>query len=838
MFPRPWAFLSLLSSVVSLERIQTPLQGRRACLGIAVILLMLCCGWTPVAAQTPEWKWMSGSSTVPCTTVNSNTICEQVGVFGAPGIPATGNVPGSRLGAAGWTDSNGILWLFGGGEENADGASFSDFNDLWAFDPSSLEWTWMGGSSTGGASGVYGTMGFADPANVPGARQSAANWTDSSGNFWLFGGSGVDSLGKSGALNDLWEFSPITRQWTWVGGSSTVPSPFGGQPGVYGALGIPATGNIPGGRSAAATWTDRSGNFWLFGGSGTDSAGNSGTLNDLWEFFPSTQQWAWMGGSSVMTCTTTSGTFKVTTCGQPAVYGSLGNPAPGNVPESLTSTATWTDNNGNLWLFGGQGEPTVVVEGQLILLEVSDLNELWEYNPSAREWAWMGGGSASSGYGVYGILGVPAPGNFPGDRSGAASWTDSGGNVSLFGGSGFASASSQGGALNDLWQFDPSSVEWTWVGGSSSLTCPPPPVPPNYAPASPCGQSGSYGVLGTPAAANIPGGRNSATTWTDSSGNLWLFGGLGFDSSGDYGYLNDLWEYQVNAPGALPTVTITAKSISRLYGQANPSLNSVIYRGFLNGDGPSSLSGVLTCTTTATQASPAGTYPITCSGLSSPNYSVNFAPGTLNVTPAPLSITANSATKILDAPLPSFSANYAGFVNGDGPSSLTGTLSCTSTANATSPVSSYAITCAGQSSKNYAITYSSGSLKIIYEPGGICDKDLGHSILQPINVDGSSVFNQGKTIPVKFRVCDANGVSIGTPGVVASLSLTQILSRTVTGVEQKSSSTSSGTSFNWVSSAQEWTFNLSTSNQQAGNSYVYMILLNDGSTITFQYGLK
>ena len=836
MFPGPRAVFSAVFSVASRQPLHTRVGIRPARSSIAAMLLMLCCRWIPLAAQTPEWIWVSGSSTVPCSTVNGSTICEQAGVYGTLGIPAAGNVPGSRSGAVGWTDSIGNHWLFGGGEETADGTSFSYFNDLWEFDPSTVQWTWMGGSNTGGAQGVYGTLGVPDPANVPGARAYAARWTDANGNFWIFGGSGIDSLGKSGNLNDLWEFNQSNHQWTWVGGSSTLTGSFGGQPGVYGVLGSPAAGNIPGGRSSAATWTDSNGNFWLFGGSGSDSAGNSGTLNDLWEFDPSTHQWTWMSGSNVMTCTIISG-FK-NDCGQPAVYGTMGIPSVGNVPESLSSTATWTDSNGNLWLFGGEGKSTTVVDGPLIIIEVPILNELWMFNPSNDEWTWMGGGGGGTGLGTYGTLGVPAPGNFPGDRSGAASWTDSGGNVTLFGGSGFASASSQFGSLNDLWQFDPNNVEWTWVGGSSSLTCPPPPVPPNYALASPCGQPGSFGMLGIPAATNVPGGRDSTTTWTDSSGNLWLFGGNGFDSSGNLGSLNDLWEYQVNAPGVLPTVTVTAKSVSRLYGQANPSLNSVIYRGFLNGDGPSSLSGVLSCTTTATQASPVGTYSITCTGLSSSNYAVNFVPGTLSVTPAPLTITANDATKILNAALPTFSATYSGFASGDGPSSLTRTLSCTSTATATSPVGSYPITCAGQSSNNYAIAYTSGSLKIIYQPGGICDKDLGHSILLPISVDGSSVWNQGKTIPVKFRVCDANGVSIGTPGVVAGFNLTQIIAGTVTNVDEGVSSTSSDTSFRWDPNAQEWTFNLSTSNQAAGNTYVYAISLNDGSTITFQYGLK
>src|SRR5580698_4686755 len=79
--------------------------------------------------------------------------------------------------------------------------------------------------------------------------------------------------------------------WIWMGGSNTGGT--GGQSGVYGTLGTPAAGNIPGGRFDAVSWTDSSGNFWLFGGDGYDGAGNNGGLNDLWEFNPSTNRWTW-----------------------------------------------------------------------------------------------------------------------------------------------------------------------------------------------------------------------------------------------------------------------------------------------------------------------------------------------------------------------------------------------------------------------------------------------------------------------------------------------------------------------------------------------------------------
>ena len=90
------------------------------------------------------------------------------------------------------------------------------FNDLWKFDGS--EWTWMGGSDSPNQTGVYGTLGQASAANIPGARWGALSWSDKQGNFWLYGGQGADSTGNMGDLNDLWEYSG--GQWTWMEGPS------------------------------------------------------------------------------------------------------------------------------------------------------------------------------------------------------------------------------------------------------------------------------------------------------------------------------------------------------------------------------------------------------------------------------------------------------------------------------------------------------------------------------------------------------------------------------------------------------------------------------------------
>ena len=118
--------------------------------------------------------------------------------------------------------------------------------------------------------GVYGTLGTPDSTAVPSGRGGATTWTDSSGNFWLYGGQVPTSPPTGSGFNingadDIWEFNPSLGaygEWAWMGGSSTALN----QVAVYGALGTPAAGNTPGGRHGATGWTDTSAHFWLFSG--------------------------------------------------------------------------------------------------------------------------------------------------------------------------------------------------------------------------------------------------------------------------------------------------------------------------------------------------------------------------------------------------------------------------------------------------------------------------------------------------------------------------------------------------------------------------------------------
>ncbi|HET9836971.1 MAG TPA: MBG domain-containing protein [Candidatus Angelobacter sp.] len=287
-------------------------------------------------------------------------------------------------------------------------------------------------------------------------------------------------------------------------------------------------------------------------------------------------------------------------------------------------------------------------------------------------------------------------------------------------------------------------------------------------------------------------------------------------------------------PAAL---SVTADNASRLYGAPNPPFTGSIV-GIKNGDNITA-----TYATAATQASPVGTYAIVPT-LVDPdsklgNYTVTSTNGVLTINPAPLTILANDATKILNAPNPSFTASYKGFVLGETPAVLSGVLSCTTTALTNSPVGSYPITCSGQSSTNYSITYLPGTLHIIFAPGGLVDGEPSHVVLSPVAADGSSVFKAGRTVPIKFRVGDVNGNSIGTPGVVTSFLIIGVITGTVsTPVDLPPSSTNGDTSFRFDPIAQQWIFNLNTSGLSAGSTYIFQIGLADGSNITFQFGLR
>ena len=148
------------------------------------------------------------------------------------------------------------------------------------------------------------------------------------------------------------------------------------QNGNYGTQGTGTGTTAPGGRQAAVLWADSSGNIWLFGGFGLDSAGtgNAGPppagaiLNDLWEFNITTKQWTWVSGNNLANQTGTYGAEAIS---------NLSTGAATDMPGSRWGAVGWSDANSNLWFYGGWGYGTTTTD------PTGFLNDIWEYQHSS-----------------------------------------------------------------------------------------------------------------------------------------------------------------------------------------------------------------------------------------------------------------------------------------------------------------------------------------------------------------------------------------------------------------------------------------------------------------------
>jgi hypothetical protein len=158
-------------------------------------------------------------------------------------------------------------------------------------------------------------------------------------------------------------------------------------------------------------------------------------------------------------------------------------------------------------------------------------------------------------------------------------------------------------------------------------------------------------------------------------------------------------------------LTATAWSLSRAYGATNPTLG-LSYVGFVNGQDPSILTSSPIASTVATVSSPVGSYDIILSGGSAGDYNLTLVNGTLTITQATLTITANNQTRLYGATNPMLTISYAGFVNGENASALTSPPWLSTSATPASAVGSYAIVVHAGADANYQIMRVNGTLSV------------------------------------------------------------------------------------------------------------------------------
>jgi hypothetical protein len=212
-------------------------------------------------------------------------------------------------------------------------------------------------------------------------------------------------------------------------------------------------------------------------------------------------------------------------------------------------------------------------------------------------------------------------------------------------------------------------------------------------------------------------------------------------------------------------LTVTAANASRAYGAANPTFTDTI-AGYVNGDTPSVVTGAASLTTTATTASPAGTYPITAAAgtLAASNYTFTFVNGALTITQTganltwttPAAITYGAALSVtqLDATSGGVAGAFAytpaaGTVLTAGPHTLSVTFTPTDTADYSSSTTTVQITVTPA-----VLTVTAANASRAY---GAANPAFTDTIVGYVNGDTSSVVTGAASLTTTATTASAAG---------------------------------------------------------------------------------
>lgn len=398
-------------------------------------------------SQVPgEWTWMSGSNT------SGNAVYGSMGQSSPDVTPGGGNLYEGRT----WVDNDGNFWFYGGYNMFVD----LELNNMWKYDVSTNEWTWMKGSGSSGGMASYGTQGIFSNSNNPPASgiSTSISWTGLDGTLWFLS---VTEYNAS-----MWKYDISLNQWAWMHGN--IPS-------SDGTLGVASPLNNPGFfMECPISWTDDSGNLWFLDG-------ESGSV--MWKYDITINQWTRMLGE-------TQGDYLATNFGTKGVFSSSNNPG------SRWTYQHWKSDDGLFYMFGNMklNPDSISWFGK---------SDMWAFDPSINQWAWVGGRQNTissfsfSGLGEFSSINVPL-----GRGEEINNWKDE---CNRFWGydsdKGF------------LWCYDPVIDQFAWMDGDlteNSIQYGVQGVSsPLNSPSSNNSFSSTYGLIGTP-------------HWTDKNGHFWM----------------------------------------------------------------------------------------------------------------------------------------------------------------------------------------------------------------------------------------------------------------------------------------------------------------------------
>ncbi len=209
------------------------------------------------------------------------------------------------------------------------------------------------------------------------------------------------------------------------------------------------------------------------------------------------------------------------------------------------------------------------------------------------------------------------------------------------------------------------------------------------------------------------------------------------------------------------TATVTADDKSKVYGDAEPMLTATV-TGLQNGDAAS----VISYTLSRDEGEDVGTYTITPAGDAvQGNYNVVYTTGTLTITKATVTVTADNKTKVYDHSDPVLTATLSGLKHNDPSSVISYTLSRVPGED----VGTYTITPAGNAVQgNYDVTYVTGTLTITQLD--VTVNITGNTSMQAhtgstLSVSGFTAVSDNSLYDVAAVNCTtatASGVEVGT----------------------------------------------------------------------------
>jgi hypothetical protein len=237
-----------------------------------------------------------------------------------------------------------------------------------------------------------------------------------------------------------------------------------------------------------------------------------------------------------------------------------------------------------------------------------------------------------------------------------------------------------------------------------------------------------------------------------------------------------LANYTVTTTNATLTInpaplTVTAANASMVFGDPVPTLTGTI-TGIKNGNNITA-----TYSTTATSTSPVGSYPITPTVSDNgtgalANYTVTLVNGTLTINPAPLTVTANSASMVYGDPVPAVSGTLTGVKNGN---NITATFSTAATS--TSPVGTYPVVGAVSDNgtgalANYTVTINNGAILINPAPLTVTAADASRLYGDPNPTFTGTItgIKNADNITATYASATDPTTTVGTYPITATLS--------------------------------------------------------------------